>query len=308
VAAALAIGKYGALGGLGAFATASPGVALGVSYVVIRLIDTLLRWHRGEHRDVWLADFLAYVLFPATLPAGPIQTIDQFRGGRLARISSADVAAGLSRLLLGAAKKIVVADYLLAQALFKPGGLFERSTMDPGTSSWPVLAATLLTSFLYAYADFSAYSDMAIGLGRLYGHRIPENFNWPVLASSLRDFWRRWHMTLSSWCMRNIYFPLVLGTRRIYQPLFAVMLAVGLWHAFAASWFAWALHHGAGLTILAVLERHRRSAKASARLRRAMGTAGTIAFVVAGHAFVLCGDFPTGLHIYARFLTLGLWP
>ena len=313
VGALLVVAKYGVLRltpDLAQVAGAQAGVALGASYIAIRLIDTHLRWHRDELRDMRLGTFLAYVLFPPTLPAGPIETLERFHAGRLSRLRRDDVAAGLARVCLGMAKKVILADYLLGRWLFGTAGLFDRTTLDPAAARWPVIAGALATSFLYAYADFSAYSDLAIGVARLCGHRIMENFNFPVVADGLRDFWRRWHISLSSWCMRNVYFPLVLATRRTYQPLFAVMATVGLWHSFSPTWWAWAMHHGAGLSASSWLERHGLPSR-SARWRawgRPLRIAATLTFVVGGHAFVLISDFRTALHVYLRFWTFGLLP
>lgn len=282
----------------------SPGLPLGLSYFVIRLVDTQLRWYRGELPDVGFREYLTYMLFPATLPAGPIETLDQFRERRIRTMRREDVAYGLQRIVLGAAKKVVLADFLLSRALFGSGwGLFEKVALSPSGAPFPTVASALSISFLLAYTDFSAYSDIAIGLGRLYGYRIRENFDWPIVAENLREFWRRWHMSLSSWCMRNLYFPLVLRKRSPYLPLYVVMITMGLWHEAGLSWLAWGLHHATGLTVLALLERHRilPATRSRARWGKPVRVACTLTFVIAGHSFVLLSDFGTAVQVYGSF-------
>lgn len=298
--------KYGAGGLTAAFASPAlfpAALPLGVSYFVIRLVDTQLRWYRGELSDVPLRQYLAFLLFPPTLPAGPLETLDHFRQCRTPRILRADVSNGLSRIALGVLKKVCIADFLLSRVIWRSQpSLFERVVSDPGQASGGDTLLLLFASFLFAYVDFSAYSDIAIGLARLFGYRIVENFDWPVLATDLRDFWRRWHMSLSAWCFRNVYVPLSITTRSSVLPVLAVMLLVGIWHAASASWGAWAVHHFAGLVVLGYFQRRRPVGEPRWPLvRRVASTVATIAFVTAGHAFVLVNDFPTAAQLYFRW-------
>lgn len=279
------------------------GLPLGLSYFVIRLVDTQFRWYRGELRTVTLREYLAYTLFPATIPAGPIETLDHFVNARIPELSRRDVAIGLSRVVLGVAKKVVIADVLFGRMLWVGGpSLFDSVVADPLAAPVGKVALLLSLSFVYAYVDFSAYSDISIGLARMYGYVIVENFDWPILARDLRDFWRRWHISLSNWCFRNIYVPLTISTRSSLLPLLVVMLTVGLWHAANASWAAWAYHHAVGLALLAVLQKRARR-RGSRGMPRMLATLATLTFVIAGHAFVLIEDFPTALQTYLRFWT-----
>lgn len=299
--------KYGAPALVSLFA--NPGrfplaLPLGLSYFLIRLIDTQMRWFRGECKDVSLREYLCYVVFPSTLPAGPIHTLPGFIEGRLERITADDRRYGITRMTLGLLKKFVIADSLLYTPLFGAGGLLDgvvAAGVHPGID----VVVLLCGAFLFVYADFSAYSDLAIGAGRLLGYRIPENFDWPVLATNIRDYWRRWHMTLSGWCMRNIYFPLLLKTRNPYVAPFAVMTAVGLWHALSLSWLAWAVHHGGAIMAQNLWEqrRGRRKQRQRAELTwgRALGIPATILFVAAGHAFAQIHDFGLATQLYGAF-------
>ncbi|HEY4215975.1 MAG TPA: MBOAT family O-acyltransferase [Gemmatimonadaceae bacterium] len=278
-------------------------VPIGLSYFVFRMIDTQLRWRRGEQLTLSFREYLCFLLFPATIPAGPIESVDSFYARRLERITSRDIVYGVSRICLGVLKKLVIADLLINHLLFGDrGSLFFAMALDPASASRWVILGTLALSFAFAYVDFSAYSDLAIGVGRLHGYRIRENFDWPILASSLQEFWRRWHMSLSAWCMRNLYFPLVLTTRNTILPLFVTMLVIGLWHEFDWSWFAWGIHHTIGLIVSVVLAKTATKRKwGFPRLRHVLAVTSVLVFVTAGHAFVGVGDFHTATVIYARF-------
>lgn len=287
---------------------ANPGgfsllMPLGVSYFVIRVIDTTLRWYRGELPDTTLREFLAYVLFPATIPAGPIHTIDRFHAGRLERITRDDVAYGLARVLIGIGQKVVIVDFALATVLFGESRLFSEVLIDPAAAAGHRVLVMPFLLFLYSYIDFSAYSNIAIGLSRLLGYRMVENFNWPILASNMQEYWKRWHMSLSGWCMRNIYMPFAIKTRNSTLPLYITMLVVGLWHSLSLSWFAWAMHHATGLTVTAAL-RGTRGFRMLERLGPVLTIAGiafSITFAAAGYCFAFVADFPTAVAMYRTF-------
>ena len=154
------------------------------------------------------------------------------------------MAAGAQRIALGLVKKIVLADNLtLALDYYGPG-----FTALPAGQAWLFLAALAARILL----DFSGYSDMAIGLSRLLGIGLPENFNWPYLATSLQDFWQRWHISLSTWIRDYVYIPLGGNRhgliRRLANGLFVFALC-GLWHGPAWHFVLWGLWHGAGLVV-----------------------------------------------------------
>ena len=178
----------------------------------------------------------------------------------------------------------------------------------------PVLAvAFLFIAFAYVYVDFSAYSDIAIGLSRLLGWSAPENFDFPFLARSIMDYWRRWHMSVSGWCMRNIYVPLLLSTRRPAIASMMVMLGVGMWHSIGLSWMLWAIHHGVLVAMESSFVRWRRKSRSSrnqvtswqrgwrSQLLSFPARLGTLIWVAAGHAFAQIEDPRTALELYLRF-------
>jgi len=157
----------------------------------------------------------------------------------------ADLHEGSRRFLFGLAKKVLIAN----QAAILADAVFDQPASGLGVSTaWLGLVAYSVQ----IYFDFSGYSDMAIGLGRMFGFRFPENFRYPYAASSPGDFWRRWHMTLSSWFRDYVYIPLGgnrRGPGRTALNLGVVLLTCGLWHGAAMTFVYWGLWHAALLTL-----------------------------------------------------------
>ncbi len=185
-------------------------------------------------------------MFPQ-LVAGPIvrfhEIADQLPERHQNR--AADFAAGFPRFALGLAKKTIVADTIAPVA----ESVFSLHPADMTTASaW--LGVTAYT--LQIYFDFSGYSDMAIGLGRMFGFRLPENFARPYSAVSITDFWRRWHMSLSRWFRDYLYIPLGGnrgGPAKTYRNLAIVFLLTGFWHGAAWTFVVWGAYHGALLIV-----------------------------------------------------------
>jgi alginate O-acetyltransferase complex protein AlgI len=211
------------------------------------LVDVYRDTTPGQRSLPRLALFIS--LFPQLI-AGPIVRYhiiaDQLRNRT---VGWADLATGLRRFLIGLAKKVLLANNfaLLADEIFD---------LDPLTMSAATAWAGAGLYALQLFFDFSGYSDMAIGLGRLFGFRIPENFNYPYISRSIREFWRRWHITLSEWFRDYLYIP--LGGNRggpwaTYRNLLIVFLLTGLWHGAAWHFIVWGLWHG----LFMVLERQR---------------------------------------------------
>ncbi len=150
--------------------------------------------------------------------------------------------------MIGFAKKALIADQL---SLITDQGIFNQPPSHiPAGTAWLVI----LSYTLQIYFDFSAYSDMAIGLGQAFGFQFPENFNYPYLSTSLTDFWRRWHITLSGWFREYVFFPLEKkrGTLRwLKQPMniIIVFLLTGLWHGITPPFIIWGLLHGCVLAL-----------------------------------------------------------
>ncbi|MDA7774809.1 hypothetical protein N8993_11585 [Pseudomonadales bacterium] len=221
---------------------------LGISYLFARQIDLQFKIAKGEVGPCGFFDFFTYNIFWPTFSAGPIaQYAEIFFANE--RVESFVRWQGIERLALGFAKKALADLFMFVQyspiystALTEP--------MDPFT-----LAVLLASNLFYVYIDFSAYSDMAIGSGKMMGVRVPENFKFPIFQSGMRDFWQTWHMSLSNWVNRNVFMPLSLSLRhevklvRYVLPLFASMGVIGLWHAPSMTWVMWSVHHAVGLIV-----------------------------------------------------------
>jgi alginate O-acetyltransferase complex protein AlgI len=191
--------------------------------------------------------FAAYIAMFPQLVAGPIvryrEIADQLGQRRSHPLD--DIAAGLPRFALGLTKKVVIADSLapVVDACF-------TTPADQMTTAIAWLGAIGYT--LQLYFDFSGYSDMAIGLGRMLGFRLPENFARPYSSASITEFWRRWHMSLSRWFRDYLYIPLGgnrRGDRTTYRNLWIVFALVGLWHGANWTFLLWGLYHGTALVI-----------------------------------------------------------
>ena len=221
-------------------------VPLGISFFAFEFCHYLVDvYHRGAPVRNPL-HFALFALFYPRLASGPIvryqQIIPQLE--RLPAANLDDVSQGLLRISIGFAKKFLLADpaaYLVATS-------FQPANILAGTD---VLWLSLLL-YIRIYMDFGGYCDMAVGLARLWGIRLPENFNFPFLAASPSTFWRRWHITLSTWIRDYIYIPLggghVPAWRKGLNLLFAMALC-GLWHGSAWNFVLWGVLHGVALQI-----------------------------------------------------------
>ncbi|HKU96687.1 MAG TPA: MBOAT family protein [Vineibacter sp.] len=223
---------------------------LAISFHTFQQIAYLVDSYRRKVEQPSLATYGLFVLFFPQLIAGPIvhhwQILPQFKDPRIYAFNSESFAAGLSFFVMGLAKKVLLADPLASIA----DPIFNGAAGDaPALSqAWVgVLAYTL-----GLYFDFSGYSDMAVGLARMFGLRLPYNFNSPYKATSIIDFWRRWHITLSTWLRDYLYVPLGgnrHGKARRYVNLLVTMLLGGLWHGAAWNFVFWGLLHGLYLVI-----------------------------------------------------------
>ena len=224
---------------------------LGISFFTFTQLAYLVDVSRGLARDY---DFIHYILFVSYFPhliAGPIlhhaQIIPQFAAPGTYRADYRNIAAGLTIFVLGLAKKVLLADALgpYANAVFDAARDGAQPTL---VDSWIGAAAY----GLQLYFDFSGYCDMAIGLSLIFNVRLPLNFDSPYKAASIIDFWRRWHMTLSSFLRDYLYIPLGgnrKGARRRYVNLFVTMVLGGLWHGAGWTFVFWGALHGAYLLI-----------------------------------------------------------
>lgn len=220
---------------------------LGISFFVFEFVHYLVEVQRGGEPIRRPLDFALFSIFFPSLVAGPIKRYTQFipsLHAGLARVELADVAAGAQRIALGFFKKVVIADNLTLALNYHESSF---ATLTPG-QSW-LFFVGLGVRILF---DFSGYSDIAIGLARLMGVSLPENFNWPYVATSLQDFWQRWHISLSSWIRDYVYIPLGGNRHGVFRKLLNGLIAFtlcGIWHGPAWNFALWGLWHGLGLAI-----------------------------------------------------------
>lgn len=215
---------------------------LGISFFTFQAISYLVDVYRAEAAVQKRLDRLGlYIALFPQLIAGPIVRYHDIEKQLGKRAWSWDnMAQGIERFILGLAKKVLLANNfaLLADEIF---------AVNPASLTVPVAWLGVIVYSLQIYFDFSGYSDMAIGLGRMFGFVIPENFNFPYIARSIREFWRRWHISLSQWFRDYLYIPLG-GNRqsssRTYFNLFIVFLLTGLWHGASWTFIIWGLVHG----------------------------------------------------------------
>ncbi len=266
------------------WAFAGVAVPLGISYYTFKLIHYAIEVARGNVKDRSPGTFFCYVFLFPIFSAGPIERYDHFLSNRAERLAADDLLAGLARIIHGLVKKFVVMELFLAP-LFgsNPDGAALVAHLDR-LSTVQVWGFAVLT-YLWAYLDFSAYSDLAIGSARLFGIRIMENFRWPVLAANIGDFWKRWHMTLAGWCQAYVYMPMIGLTRNPYLAVYATFVAIGLWHSGSLHWLAWGFYQATGMVTYLTWARIRRRRKRPAPdnpLLRLWGLPVTGAFVAAG--------------------------
>jgi D-alanyl-lipoteichoic acid acyltransferase DltB (MBOAT superfamily) len=243
---------------------------LGISFITFQKIAFLIDVHAGRVKSFTLQDYCLFVLFFPQLIAGPIvhyrEMMPQFHSVSC-RFDKENFAVGLTLLSFGLFKKVVLADHLAAAVT----PIYNQAASGAGTSlllSW----AAAIGFTLQIYFDFSGYTDMALGAARFFGVRLPQNFNSPLKASSIIDFWLRWHMTLTRFLTAYIYNPLTLWlTRRwlangrrglagpsttigafaylLMFPLLVTMFLSGLWHGAGYGFVIWGLMHGFYLAI-----------------------------------------------------------
>jgi alginate O-acetyltransferase complex protein AlgI len=219
---------------------------LGISFFTFHALSYVIDIYRRKSQGGKPLDFALYMtLFPHSI-AGPIVRYGDIAGQLAQRIiTTAGFAEGIRRFIMGLAKKMLVANTVAvtADAIFAiPGRELNFSLAWLGVCCYT----------LQIYFDFSGYSDMAIGLAKLFGIDFLENFNYPYSASSVTDFWRRWHISLSTWFRDYLYIPLG-GNRcsrvRNYANLVTVFFLCGLWHGASWTFAAWGLFHGAFLVV-----------------------------------------------------------
>jgi D-alanyl-lipoteichoic acid acyltransferase DltB (MBOAT superfamily) len=285
---------------------------LGISFFTFQGIAYLFDVATGEPPLTSLLSFLVFKGFWPQLIAGPIIRLSEIRHQieQTRTIKYEDVAIGCRRILFGFFKKVVLADNLAPYV--------DMVFLAQSTPNFLDSVVGILGFGLQIYFDFSAYSDIAIGTARLFGFVFPENFNWPYSAVSPRDFWNRWHMTLSRWIRDYVYTPLAFAGRRRPRlaPLWLLiaMALCGLWHGAQWTFVVWGIWHGlllvANETVLRPAFLPAEKARMYSPLRRVTSIALTFVFVQAGWLLFRARDLAQAGTMLTSILTIrgGLRP
>lgn len=218
---------------------------IGISFYTFQILSYVIDVYRGTAAaQRSFIDLAAYVAMFPQLIAGPIVRYTDIAPQLKQRVHTAeDAALGARRFILGLAKKV-----LLANVLYELISAYKAGTETSVLFVWLYAAGFVL----HLYFDFSGYSDMAIGLGRIFGFRFPENFNYPYISASVTEFWRRWHISLGSWFRDYVYIPLGgnrVSRRKQLRNILVVWLLTGLWHGAAWTFVLWGLLFAVLLTM-----------------------------------------------------------
>jgi D-alanyl-lipoteichoic acid acyltransferase DltB (MBOAT superfamily) len=223
--------------------------AVGFSYLALRLVEVIRAVAQKEQPILDLPSTVNYLMPFHMLAAGPIQAYADFVAQPVvpSELRISDALVGVERIALGLFKKFVVA------------GVIEKVFLTGFRAPFPYLLAETQFFYLWVYLDFSAYSDIAVGAGRLLGVATPENFNRPYLARNMIDYWDRWHMTLSQFIRRNLFVPIQLDLMRRTSGRAGLLcatvaftvsfIACGLWHAIGVRWLIWGALQAIGLIV-----------------------------------------------------------
>ena len=250
---------------------------VGISFFIFQSISYLVDVFRKKvPAQLNLLKVALYFSFFPKLTQGPIMRYgDMAEDLSEQKVTANDFAEGIRRFIIGLTKKLLLADMLGGVA----DGIFG---LELSGLSTPLAWGGILAYTLQIYFDFSGYTDMAIGMGRMFGFHLSENFNYPYIATSITDFWRRWHITLSTWFKDYIYIPLG-GNRRgnQYVNIFIVFLVTGIWHGAAWTFILWGILHG----VIRLIELFLQKRKLLDRIPKFVRWAATMLLVMIGWVF-----------------------
>lgn len=259
---------------------------LGISYFTFKLVHFAVESRRGTLPRFNLLDFGCYIFLFPIFSAGPIERFEHFLNERSLSWNRDFAVQGLTRIIYGLIKQFALITILLPGTVGTLPTVTELLDNLGQTSPWEVWRFVIL-SYLYAYLNFSAYADLAIGSSRLFGITIMENFNFPILAQNISDFWTRWHMTLATWCQSYVYMPLIGITRNPYLAVYASFITIGLWHDGTLQWLTWGAYHATGVAIYTTWRRNKMKrgwSKREPHWAKWLGYPLTFLFVSAGYA------------------------
>jgi alginate O-acetyltransferase complex protein AlgI len=269
---------------------------LGISFHTFQSMSYVIDVYRREQEPIVNPiDYALFISFFPQLVAGPIVRAREFFGDlyHWKRPSSDEVLRGLLLVFLGLAKKMVMADQFAQIA----NGYFQDVSKHPGMA--PAWSAVIALG-IQIYFDFSGYTDMAIGMAKLLGFHFPVNFRRPYLASSITDFWHRWHISLSRWLRDYLYIPLGgnrHGRLETYRNLMLTMVLGGLWHGASWNFVVWGGYHGALLSFERIFRGERSAEPSRWTMLYPLQAIITFGLVMIGWVFFRAANFHDSLYV-----------
>jgi len=273
---------------------------LGISFFTFEFIHYAVDRYEGKTEAGSAAEYLSFILYFPTMVAGPIKRYQDFlpKVRNPSKDTLENWRIGCTRILTGLAKKFCVADVMTAFTN-------HLNKADILTAQRWVLPLWLLAYGMKIYFDFSGYSDIAIGSARLFGIRVPENFDWPYFQVNIAEFWRHWHISLTRWLIDYVFIPLGgsrVANSRIWANLMVTMLVSGVWHGAGLNFVVWGAWHGALLVVHRIWIQLRGPAPPDRGfIRLAASWAGTFLWVNLGWAFFSM-DLSTALLFFRRLV------
>lgn len=279
---------------------------IGISFYTFQAMSYVIDTYRDERkRPGSFLDVMLYVCLFPQLVAGPIVKYNSVREQLQDRqVSAEGTASGIQRFIVGLSKKMLIAN-VMAVAVDRMFAL-DMAQLDMA-SAW----VGAVCYMLQIYFDFSGYSDMAVGMGKMFGFTFPENFDYPYTACSIRQFWKRWHISLTSWFREYLYFPLGgnrKGRARTLFNRFFVFLCTGIWHGADWTFVVWGIYHGVLTMLETVLVKDKNAGKAADSAKpviRVLGHIYTLLAVMIGFVIFRADSMSQAVHFIVSMFSFG---
>lgn len=279
---------------------------IGISFYTFQAMSYVIDTYRDElKRPGSFLDVMLYVCLFPQLVAGPIVKYNSVREQLQDRqVSAEGTASGIQRFIVGLSKKMLIANVMAVAA----DRMFALDIAQLDMASAWVGAVCYM---LQIYFDFSGYSDMAVGMGKMFGFSFPENFDYPYTACSIRQFWKKWHISLTSWFREYLYFPLGgnrKGRARTLFNRFFVFLCTGIWHGADWTFVVWGIYHGVLTMLETVLVKDKNAGKAADSAKpviRVLGHIYTLLAVMIGFVIFRADSMRQAVHFIVSMFSFG---
>ena len=287
-------------------------VPLGISYYFFRLISFLIEYSKDPERISGTSpiNFFSWIFFFPVFLAGPILRFGEFHALSPEK-HHVEKPANYTKLILAILLKVLLVNGVLYFAVYDitfhiiMKKFSDTFYMNRQYINLPLLSAFSLGAFFHAYIDLLLYTEISKALAGILGFTNVDNFNRPLLASNISQFWQRWHLSLSNWTRDYVFFPMLIKTRRTWTSTYASMLMIGIWHSATPNWIVWALAHGTAINLYGALRmtslfKTIDKNKWGARFLRVSGNVATIYFVGIVFTFVAVDEFSLALKLLYR--------